>query len=1249
MSGLPSPTVLGARVVYRGLRAVDGALENAALGVEAIHRSFAPLPDVTEDYDESKPEGLVATGIEGLRAQVKRGLPVTANPIKATEALVDIAGTKAGLTEGLDDRKLALEYLLTFLSRADPAITTPIEHGAIRTLYYDLPHPPSTQMGQDYQFRSADGSGNSPLNPNIGKAGTPYSRSCTGLRPLPVADLPEAGLVYDALIKRNETKFKEHPAGLSGLFFNYATSVIHSVFRTSRIDWNINETSSYVDLGMLYGNTQAHQDKIRYVDGRGKILPDVFAETRLLNLPPAVVALLIVFNRNHNYIADLLLRINERGTWEQDLSKIQEPEPPYSGTPEVIKDPATQAAAPRKSAKRKILEKQDHEIFNTARLINSATYASVVLGDYLSAILGTVRDGSSWTLNIQGERRESDHRLLERGQGNSCSVEFNVLYRLHPSMSKEDADYAGERFSWLFYGGKTPPNWDELTPDIFEQTLGALQLQVLYKSFKKEDGSDAKATPPALDSLTEPQLNDVINDGKPVDYLLDLFTFRGFKDADGKWDVNPRDPDTKKYKDELLARALVSATSVPAHAFQARGVPGVMRVIEILGIEQARNWGSCSLNEFRKFLGLKPYATFEEWNPDKSVADAAKKLYRTTDNLELYVGLVSEESKKVMDGAGLCPSYTMSRAILADAVALVRGDRYLTYDFTPFNLTTWGFFDGARNVKNASWGGVLGKLFARTLPRHFNSTSVYTHFPLIRPTGHRFSMDKILAKLGQAKEYTFTPPPPIGETYLISDPNAIYDGLGDADHVTEGLITLYGQRIKNVGLSPSYLTVIDDPRSWEKVTKLVQEVFVPDRELADNGKWFYNKTIELIGQKSYTVLEKGGPKYVDIVKEVLRLVPVHWVSLRVAGLPVKTAFQPHGLYYEQQIYQMLKEIHSYIFIEGDATLEIPAQREARANVVRLRRFVKLSLVEAKGSLPVSLINGLAGWFLGDVPQFTNRVLKRLLGLGAPLDEVANDIIGVISSASIELSQIFTHVINFYLPPVDKNAADYASKQDLYEKIVLLASKGSDPLVLATLEGYVREALRLDPVIEGVCRVVTKDIPVGPLASKAGDRLYFDFGKVGKDESAFSNPENISPEDVEPQRPLSDYAHYHGDTVFKSLGPAFVTRVAAEVLRAVFSKPNISRTKGVAGTLRRYREPVITVDDKVSIKNQKLVRYQKVDEDGELVDTDWYETVNEYKLTPGDPTEAADRWSYLDPEIGHQPSPWATGLTLTYGA
>jgi len=80
-----------------------------------------------------------------------------------------------------------------------------------------------------------------------------------------------------------------------------------------------------------------------------------------------------------------------------------------------------------------------------------------------------------------------------------------------------------------------------------------------------------------------------------------------------------------------------------------------MRVIEILGIEQSRAWGCATLNEFRQFLGLKPYATFEEWNPNQEVANAARALYRHPDNIELYVGLEAEEAKPVGEGAGLCP------------------------------------------------------------------------------------------------------------------------------------------------------------------------------------------------------------------------------------------------------------------------------------------------------------------------------------------------------------------------------------------------------------------------------------------------------------------------------------------------------------------------------------------------------------------------------------------------------------------
>lgn len=80
-----------------------------------------------------------------------------------------------------------------------------------------------------------------------------------------------------------------------------------------------------------------------------------------------------------------------------------------------------------------------------------------------------------------------------------------------------------------------------------------------------------------------------------------------------------------------------------------------------MGIEQARQWGLCTMNEFRAFLGLRralssflnnfqltkitlEFQTFEEWNPDSQIAGAARRLYGHVDNLELYVSPITFKS-----------------------------------------------------------------------------------------------------------------------------------------------------------------------------------------------------------------------------------------------------------------------------------------------------------------------------------------------------------------------------------------------------------------------------------------------------------------------------------------------------------------------------------------------------------------------------------------------------------------------------
>lgn len=80
-----------------------------------------------------------------------------------------------------------------------------------------------------------------------------------------------------------------------------------------------------------------------------------------------------------------------------------------------------------------------------------------------------------------------------------------------------------------------------------------------------------------------------------------------------KWSIPGLERDAAgRFDDNELCRILTEATDEVAGAFGANHTPAIMRIIDVLGIKQARDdWACCSMNEFRKFLGLKPFATFE--------------------------------------------------------------------------------------------------------------------------------------------------------------------------------------------------------------------------------------------------------------------------------------------------------------------------------------------------------------------------------------------------------------------------------------------------------------------------------------------------------------------------------------------------------------------------------------------------------------------------------------------------------------
>lgn len=200
-----------------------------------------------------------------------------------------------------------------------------------------------------------------------------------------------------------------------------------------------------------------------------------------------------------------------------------------------------------------------------------------------------------------------------------------------------------------------------------------------------------------------------------------------------------------------------------------------MKAVDVLGIEQGRAWGAASLNEVRKFFQLEPHKTFLDINSDADVAASLEALYTHPDNVELYPGLNAEEAKPPMaPGSGLCSGYTISKAILSDAVALVRGDRFYSVDSSPANLTAFGFNEIASDP-NVGGGVVIRKLLMRAFPGWYRGDSVYALFPLTVPEENRV----ILKGMGKEKDYSFDPPSFVGPPTLINTWQANADILSD--------------------------------------------------------------------------------------------------------------------------------------------------------------------------------------------------------------------------------------------------------------------------------------------------------------------------------------------------------------------------------------------------------------------------------------------------------------------------------------
>ncbi|EGN97158.1 hypothetical protein SERLA73DRAFT_57758, partial [Serpula lacrymans var. lacrymans S7.3] len=894
-----------------------------------------------------------------------------------------------------------LEKLVVLMSRLpdDSELGRRLQNTVIDILFNDLPHPPSTYLTlpkplkhasskqTNYAFRSADGSNNNVLFPSFGQAGQPYARSVSSMNTVLPSFFPDPDIVFDALLCRrppspqqaSSSYFQSHPGGLSSLFFAFANFIIHSIFHTNLDNPRINDASSYLDLSVLYGSSEEDVSRIRRFDGSGRLWEDVWADKRVVGMHPAFGALVVLFCRNHNYIAERILAINENGTYYSPSSP-----------------PIISATSAHNDTNRSRLLSQCDEIFHRARLVNTAYFMQIVLRDYVGGILGLVRDGLEWRLNPLGWSSQESSQT-PRGEGSSVSMEFNLMYRWHAAISEEEEKWLEGVMREV--SGKGPTS-----------TLRFYSFAYCF---------DATISSPAL----------------AIAKSLDRLPSGAFSSAE-------------------LSDILHRATASPASSFGARKVPKAMKPIEIAGIRWARSVGGCTLNEFRRFMRLKPYKSFKEWNPDPEIHKAAEDLYKDIENLELYVGLYAEECKPPIPGAGLCPGYTLSRAILADAVCLTRGDRFLTVDCTPHNLTSWGFQDIQPNIEDGSMGGMLTKLLFRTLPGEYVAGSGYAHFPFLVPSFVKESCFGKDTKVGEDKlGGRGQPKLNIWRNLNISAP-----GTCEVDVRKRGWVNqeMYKWEALDVGIKNGVgfknggveLHMCKDFfLQYEARMRLLTKGGM-------NGLDSYHNVVSchlhmelssfthlLISEKSIQCNRHNAglpadvnDMFVDVVKDVINLVPVYWVVNNMLMLPLKASASLRGMYTLQDWYGMFSDVSKYLYFNNGQVNDWTYREKGTRATSEIIRHLKASLAEiCKSTVSLSLIyreiGSVLAWLGGSKErgEFLKEVLSAIPAdrqrdaYDIQIEHAAYSLFSELIPTAVLFASAMATVVDYYLDDRSRDA------------------------------------------------------------------------------------------------------------------------------------------------------------------------------------------------------------------------------------
>lgn len=545
---------------------------------------------------------------------------------------------------------------------------------------------------------------------------------------------------------------------------------------------------------------------------------------------------------------------------------------------------------------------------------------------------------------------------------------------------------------------------------------------------------------------------------------------------------------------------------------------------------------------FRKYLNLKPYDSFEDWASDKEAARAAELLYGHIDNLELYPGLMAENTKPAMPGSGVCPGHTTGRGILDDAVALVRGDRFLSYDFNPTTLTNWGWAKLGSTVPGA-YGGVLPSLLFNGLPGSWTGTSSYALLPFYTPTAAK----EILKGNKVIEKYDLERPPNALDVIGIHTHAACKAAFEDR----ETFPVFYQKGIRLCTDGHDCMLGWDDAKRHDPRSLMLHKAFFEEGFEANVTTFWRTNVARLIKESSLKY--SGTRRSLDVVRDITNVVPILWLAERFA-LPLKTAKTPHGLLTINEAftaYLVLFMFQSFNIIPANEwVLRDGAIRAAEP----LRAIFEAHLKTQQG-FKEGIVDWLAKGSAFEVGPVADRLYHALNDSKLPIGDLVGDCILMGNSMAGNITQQASLLIDLYL----------GEGYEQYKERIIELAHLDDPASERELQGFVFEGMRHAGVVPGLPRVASKDVTIddgvrGPIHIKAGTKILIAISSAAMDPLQFPEPEKLNP-----HRPFKDYILL-GHGLHYCFGSRLVGASLAATLKEVFKLKNIRRAPSRAGRL-----------------------------------------------------------------------------------